>query len=151
RAKGVVLETALAPESGLVSGDPERLQQVVWNLLSNAIKFTPRGGRVEIRLTPVGDHLQLTVSDTGCGIKPAMLPRLFERFCQADSSIPRAQGGLGLGLGIVRHVVGRRGGAVGAASEGEGQGTTFTVTLPFPSHGKAVEDVAPPQLLDVRF
>src|SRR5262249_38715046 len=151
RAKGVVLETALAPESGLVSGDPERLQQVVWNLLSNAIKFTPRGGRVEIRLTPVGDHLELTVSDTGCGIKPAMLPRLFERFWQADSSITRAQGGLGLGLAIVRHLVELHGGAVRAASEGEGQGTTITVTLPFPSHGKAVEDVAPPQLVDVRF
>src|SRR6185503_8217279 len=103
RAKGVALEATLAPESGVVSGDPERLEQVMRNLLSNAIKFTPRGGRVEVRLARVGGDVQLTVSDTGCGIRPALLPRLFDRFWQADSSSTRTQGGLGLGLAIVRH------------------------------------------------
>ncbi len=129
-AKGIVLDARLVPEVGFVSGDPERLQQVTWNLLSNAIKFTPRGGRVEIRLARVGEHLELTVSDSGRGIKPALLPRLFERFWQADSSSTRAEGGLGLGLAVVRHLVELHGGTVRAASDGEGLGATFTVTLP---------------------
>ena len=143
-AKGVCLEVALAPESGLVSGDSERLQQVIWNLLSNAIKFTPRDGRVEVRLARVGEHLQLSVSDTGRGIKPALLPRLFDRFWQADSSMTRAHGGLGLGLAVVRHLVELHGGTVRAESDGEGQGATFTVTLPRLSPVASVDDCAPP-------
>jgi signal transduction histidine kinase len=129
-AKGITLEPVLDPEPALVSGDPERLQQVVWNLVSNAIKFTRRGGRVEIRLEHEGDNVRLSVADSGDGIDPAVLPRLFERFWQADSSITRAHGGLGLGLAVVRHLVELHGGTVRAESEGEGRGATFTVTLP---------------------
>jgi signal transduction histidine kinase len=141
-AKGVRLETDLTPEVGLVSGDPERLQQVVWNLLSNAIKFTPRGGRVEVGLARVGEHLQVHVSDTGHGIRPALLPRLFERFWQADSSITRTHGGLGLGLAVVRHLVELHGGTVRAESEGEGRGATFMVMLPLLPPGTHGEDRA---------
>jgi CheY-like chemotaxis protein len=102
----------------------------VWNLLANAIKFTPRGGRVEVRLAYVGEHARLVVSDNGSGIEAGMLPRLFERFWQADSSTTRAHGGLGLGLAVARHLAELHGGTVRAESEGEGRGATFTVTLP---------------------
>jgi signal transduction histidine kinase len=129
-AKGVLLLVGLDPEAGFISGDSDRLQQVVWNLLSNAVKFTPRGGRVEVRLECVGEHLNLIVSDTGAGIKPELLPRLFERFWQADSSTTRAQGGLGLGLAVVRHLVELHGGSIRAESSGDGLGATFTVALP---------------------
>jgi len=140
-AKGVLLEAGLGPEMGLISGDPERLQQVVWNLLSNAIKFTPGGGRVEVRLAHAGKHVRLSVIDNGAGIEPAVLPRLFERFWQADSSTTRAQGGLGLGLAVVRHLVELHGGTVRAESEGEGRGATFTVTLPLLSLRDPVDDL----------
>ncbi len=116
--------------SGLVAGDPHRLQQVLWNLLSNAIKFTPRDGSVQIRMERVATSLQITVSDTGQGIDPAFLPFLFERFRQADSSSTRVHGGMGLGLAIVRHLIELHGGTVHAHSEGEDRGTTFTVELP---------------------
>jgi len=129
-AKGVALDVTRDGEAGLISGDPERLQQVIWNLTSNAVKFTPPGGRVEIRLAGHRQYLRLTVSDNGCGIPRALLPRIFERFWQADSSITRTQGGLGLGLAVVRHLVELHGGAVRAESAGEGLGATFTVTLP---------------------
>jgi signal transduction histidine kinase len=129
-AKAIALDARLDPEAPLISGDSERLQQVVWNLLSNAIKFTPPGGRVRVELTRAGEHLRLSVSDTGCGIRPALLPRLFERFWQADPSSSRVHGGLGLGLAVVRHLVELHGGTVGAESEGEGHGATFTVVLP---------------------
>jgi signal transduction histidine kinase len=138
-AKAIRVETEL-PDPGLVSGDPERLQQVVWNLLSNAIKFAPRGGRVAVRLVRVADQAQLTVSDDGPGIAPTLLPRVFERFWQADSSMTRAQGGLGIGLAVVRQIVELHGGTVRAESEGEGRGATFTVTLPVLS---AVGDCPP--------
>jgi len=144
-AKEIHVETELG-DAGLVSGDPERLQQVAWNLLSNAIKFAPRGGRVAVRLTRVADQAQLTVSDDGPGIAPALLPRVFERFWQADSSMTRAQGGLGIGLAVVRQIVELHGGTVCAESEGEGRGATFTVTLPvLPSVGDCPRDatVAP--------
>jgi signal transduction histidine kinase len=129
-ARKVALEVDIDPAAGLISGDADRLQQVVWNLLSNAIKFTPQGGRVEIGLSRVGGHLHLGVRDNGCGIRRELLPRLFERFWQADSSTTRAQGGLGLGLTVVRSLVELHGGWVRAESEGEGRGATFTVTLP---------------------
>jgi signal transduction histidine kinase/ActR/RegA family two-component response regulator len=129
-AKGVRLEAALDADVRCISGDPERLQQVVWNLVSNAVKFTPRGGRVDVGLRNVGDHVRLTVRDDGVGIAPASLPRLFERFWQSDTSFTRAQSGLGLGLAIVRHLVELHGGTVDAASEGEGHGAIFTVTFP---------------------
>jgi len=129
-AKGIRIQTVLDPRTGLVAADPERLQQVFWNLLSNAIKFTPRGGRVQVQLRRVDSHVEVSVSDTGQGIKPEFLPHVFDRFRQADSTSKRVHGGLGLGLAIVRHIVELHGGRVGAASPGEGQGATFTVELP---------------------
>jgi PAS domain S-box-containing protein len=113
-----------------VSGDPVRLQQVVWNLLSNAIKFTPKGGRVQIRLERVNSQVEIAVSDTGAGITPEFLPHVFDRFRQADGTTTRRQGGMGLGLAIVRHLVELHGGTVRAESPGEGRGSTFTVMLP---------------------
>src|SRR5262249_53006008 len=115
---------------GLISGDPDRLQQVIWNLISNAVKFTPKGGRVQVRLQRINSHVEVAVSDTGQGISPEFLPYVFDRFRQADSAITRMHGGLGLGLAIVRHLVELHGGIVEARSPGEGQGATFTVMLP---------------------
>jgi signal transduction histidine kinase/ActR/RegA family two-component response regulator len=129
-AKQIRLYTVLDPRSGPIAGDPERLQQVVWNLLSNAIKFTPRGGRVQVRLERVNSHVELTVSDTGEGIEPSLLPHLFERFWQAGSGTTRRHGGLGLGLAIVRHIVELHGGTVRAESEGLRRGSLFHVMLP---------------------
>jgi PAS domain S-box-containing protein len=129
-AKGVRLETVLDRNAGVVSGDPDRLQQVVWNLLSNAVKFTPPGGQIQVRLQRVNSHVEIAVSDTGQGINPGFLPHVFERFRQADSSSTRTHGGLGLGLAIVRHLVELHGGRVRAESPGEGRGATFVVELP---------------------
>jgi CheY-like chemotaxis protein/anti-sigma regulatory factor (Ser/Thr protein kinase) len=114
----------------MVSGDPARLQQIIWNLLSNAIKFTPKGGRVRVKLERVNSHVEITVTDNGQGISPDILPHIFERFRQADSSMTRAHGGLGLGLAIVRHLVEMHGGTVRAESSGEGQGAAFIINLP---------------------
>jgi len=129
-AKGLRVQSVLDPQALGISGDPDRLQQVVWNLLINAVKFTPRGGRVQVGLQRVGSHVEIVVSDTGQGIAPDMLPRVFERFQQADSTSTRRHTGLGLGLALVRHLVELHGGAVEAASVGEGHGATFTVKLP---------------------
>ncbi len=129
-ARSIRLQAVLDPSAGPISGDSERLQQVVWNLLSNAIKFTPKGGRVQIRLERINSHIEITVSDTGIGIGPNFLPYVFERFRQSDSTSTRTYGGLGLGLAIVRQLVELHGGTVHAASPGEGQGATFTVILP---------------------
>jgi PAS domain S-box-containing protein len=129
-AKGVRLETILDPRVGPVSGDPDRLQQVAWNLLSNAVKFTPKNGRVQVRLERVNSHIELVVSDTGAGIHADFLPFVFERFRQAEAGTTRRTGGLGLGLAIVRHIVEMHGGTVFAASAGENQGATFRVRLP---------------------
>lgn len=114
----------------LVSGDSDRLQQVVWNLLSNAIKFTPEGGKVEVQLESAGSYVQIKVRDTGIGITPQFLPYIFDRFRQADSTTTRSQGGLGLGLAIVRNLVELHCGNIYADSKGAGQGATFTVKLP---------------------
>jgi PAS domain S-box-containing protein len=129
-AKGVRLQTLIDPRVAPVSGDPDRLQQVIWNLLSNAVKFTSRGGRVQLRLERVNSHVEVVVSDTGIGIRKDFLPFVFERFRQGDSGPARKTGGLGLGLSIVRHIVEMHGGRVLAESAGEGQGSTFTVRLP---------------------
>ncbi|HST50390.1 MAG TPA: ATP-binding protein [Pyrinomonadaceae bacterium] len=129
-AKGIRLQRVLDTGASMVSGDPARLQQVIWNLLSNAIKFTPRDGRVQVRLERTGSHVEITVADDGQGIGLDILPHVFERFRQADSSTTRAHGGLGLGLAIVRHLVEMHGGTVRAESCGEGQGATFTIKLP---------------------
>jgi PAS domain S-box-containing protein len=130
QAKGLQLHAKLNTDVGTVEADPDRLLQVVWNLLSNAVKFTPQGGRVEVKLERVGSSARLRVSDTGEGISPEFLPYVFERFRQADGSITRRHGGLGLGLTLVRHLVEMHGGTVRAESGGRGQGATFTVTLP---------------------
>ncbi len=129
-AKGVRLHAVLDSLAAPVSGDPNRLQQVMWNLLSNAIKFTPRGGRVQVVLERINSHLELSVSDSGEGIKPEFLAHVFDRFRQADASTTRQHGGLGLGLAIVKQLVELHGGTVRARSTGPGQGATFTVALP---------------------
>jgi PAS domain S-box-containing protein len=129
-AKGLRLSVVLDPQAADVYGDPNRLQQIIWNLLSNAVKFTSRGGRVDVVLRCVDSLLELTVKDTGRGIPPAFLPYVFERFRQADGSITRAMGGLGIGLAISRHLVELHGGTIEVASEGEGMGATFVVKLP---------------------
>jgi len=129
-AKNIPLQTLLDPQAGPISGDPDRLQQVVWNLLSNAIKFTPKGGRVQVRLERVNSHVEIVVADTGRGIAPEFLPHVFDRFRQADQTTTRQHGGLGLGLAIVRQLVELHGGSVHVESKGEGRGTSFTVSLP---------------------
>ena len=129
-AKEIRLQTLLDPQAGPISGDPERLQQVVWNLLSNAVKFTPRGGRVQIRLERIDSHVEIVVSDTGIGIDEEFLPHVFDRFRQMDGSKTRRHGGLGLGLAIVRQLVELHGGTVSSENNGEGQGAIFTVKLP---------------------
>ena len=129
-AKGVRVQTVIDPRVGPVSGDPSRLQQVLWNLVSNAVKFTPKGGRVQVRLERVDSHVDTVVSDNGAGIEPQFLPYVFDRFRQADSGTTRKTGGLGLGLAIVRHIVEMHGGTVSATSSGPGQGATFRVRLP---------------------
>jgi signal transduction histidine kinase len=129
-AKSIEIHTDFEPEVGLVSGDANRLQQVVWNLLSNAVKFTPSGGRIDVRLDRVDGYVQLQVSDTGKGINPDFLPYIFDYFRQENSTSTRAVGGLGLGLAIVRHLVELHGGTVEADSPGLNQGATFSVQLP---------------------
>ena len=129
-AKGVKLNVVLPSNLGMVMGDRERLQQVVWNLVSNALKFTPAGGEVNVRLQRIDSHLEISVSDTGAGIHLDFLPHVFDRFRQADGSTTRAHGGLGLGLAIVRHLVELHGGEAIADSPGIGKGATFTVRLP---------------------
>jgi len=136
-ARTVALE--LDAEAGVppVSADIERLHQVVWNLVSNAVKFTEPGGRVDVRVRGSGATVTLTVTDTGIGIDPEVLPHVFERFRQADSSTTRRHGGLGIGLAIVRQLVDLHGGRVAASSPGVGHGATFTVTLPVATSGTA--------------
>ena len=129
-AKAIQLSAEADLTLGKVKGDPTRLQQVVWNLLANAIKFTPRGGRVMVKATRTNGHAEILVSDNGRGIPPEFLPHVFERFRQAESSTRRAQGGIGLGLAIVRQLVESHGGTVRAESEGIDCGATFIVSLP---------------------
>ena len=129
-AKGVRVQKIMDTGVAAIPGDPVRLQQVVWNLLSNAIKFTPRGERVQVCLQRVNSHIEIVISDTGQGISADFLPYVFDRFRQADQRTSRQHGGMGLGLSIVRHLVELHGGSVSAASNGEGQGATFTVRLP---------------------
>jgi signal transduction histidine kinase len=129
-AKGVRLDTVVEPNVGTVSADPERLQQIVWNLLSNAVKFTPKDGLVSLSVTRRSSALHVTVSDTGAGIDPALLPYVFDRFRQGASGHAKSHGGLGLGLAIVRNLVELHGGTVSAHSDGVGRGATFEVLLP---------------------
>jgi signal transduction histidine kinase/ActR/RegA family two-component response regulator len=126
----VELHADIDPAAGLVSADPQRLQQIIDNLLSNALKFTPRGGRIDVAVRRVGANVELSVRDSGIGIAPEFLPYVFDRFRQADSASTRAHGGLGLGLAIVKQLVQMHGGSVRADSEGTGRGATFVVWLP---------------------
>ena len=129
-AKQIKLQTILDPRAGPISGDPDRLQQVVWNLVSNAVKFTPKQGIVQVLVERINSHVEIVVSDTGIGITPDFLPHIFERFRQADSGTTREHGGIGLGLAIVRHLVELHGGSILASSGGTDQGSTFRVRLP---------------------
>jgi signal transduction histidine kinase len=128
-AKAIQVDVAMDSDARFVSGDADRLQQVIWNLLSNAIKFTPQNGLVQISLKRVDSQIELSVHDTGQGISPEFLPHVFERFRQADATPARHHGGLGLGLAVVRHVVEAHGGSVSVDSPGEGRGSTFVVSL----------------------
>ena len=162
-AREIRFQLQLDSPAGQVSGDPDRLQQVAWNLISNAIKFTPKGGRVQVRLERVESHVEVAVSDTGLGIAPEFLPHVFDRFRQADATTTRAFGGLGLGLAIVRQLVELHGGTVRVESAGEGLGSTFTASLPLaavrgmaegaagvrPQVLASGELVCPPQLSDL--
>jgi PAS domain S-box-containing protein len=134
-AKGIRVDLMLDPVATQVSGDPDRMRQVLWNLFSNGVKFTPRGGRVQIRLERVNSHVEVTVADNGVGIPAEFLPHLFERFTQADSGASRSHGGLGLGLAISRHLVELQGGRISAQSPGPGLGSTFSIELPIRSVG----------------
>jgi PAS domain S-box-containing protein len=169
-AKNIRLQR-VADSNVMISGDADRLQQIVWNLLSNAIKFTPKNGRVQIKLERVNSHVEITVADNGIGIDAATLPFVFERFRQSDSSTTRKHGGLGLGLAIVRHLVELHGGTVQVASGGLNQGAVFTVAFPllvvsakesesgkegdqaadtFPAGIGSISFTCPPQIKDLR-
>ena len=143
-AKGVSLDLRLDRNVGQITGDPDRLQQVIWNLLSNAVKFTNEGGHVEVRLERIDPYVQITVRDTGRGITPEFLPYVFDRYQQAGTSGGQRAGGLGLGLSLTRQLVEMHGGIVAAESEGEGKGATFTIRLPVPAVHTAGTGVAPP-------
>jgi PAS domain S-box-containing protein len=132
-AKEIQIETLIDASLRMVSGDADRLQQVVWNILSNAAKFTPNGGRVEISVSQTATHVHMQVRDSGPGIDPAFLPHVFERFRQADGSTTRTHGGLGLGLAIVRHLVELHGGTIAVENRDDGSGASFTIRLPLPS------------------
>jgi CheY-like chemotaxis protein len=158
-AKRVQLDAALGSDPAGVLGDSIRLHQAVGNLLANALKFTPEGGRIEVRLARVGSHVELQISDSGEGIAADLLPHLFERFRQGESSIVRPHAGLGLGLAITRSLVEQHEGTIRAESAGRGRGATFTVTLPAAppgtevgtvEHGPAQQFAAPRTLAGVR-
>ncbi len=157
-AKGIKIDAYLDATPAMVSGDANRLQQVIWNLLSNAVKFTANGGRVFVKLAQNGSMVEITVSDTGQGISREFIPFVFDRFRQADSTTTRQHGGLGLGLAIARHLVEIHGGTIKADSAGEGRGATFTIRLPiietevraaavFTDLREQGAQAAPPQLL----
>jgi PAS domain S-box-containing protein len=132
-AKEIRIDTNIDSNLRAISGDPDRLQQVVWNILSNAAKFTPTSGEVHISVRQSGTHALIQVKDNGPGIDPAFLPYVFERFRQADGSTTRTHGGLGLGLAIVRHLVELHGGMIGVENRAESQGAIFTISLPLPT------------------
>jgi PAS domain S-box-containing protein len=129
-ARQIGVQTVLDSNAGPIAGDFERLQQVVWNLLSNAIKFTPKGGRVEVVLERVNSHIEIRVIDTGRGLNPEFLPYIFNRFTQSEAVTTRSHGGLGMGLAIAKAIMELHGGTISAASEGEGKGATFCLSLP---------------------
>ncbi len=130
-AKGIHYTTELATDADDVTGDPDRLEQVIWNLVSNAVKFTPNKGQIKIRLERADPYVCITISDTGCGIKPEHLPFVFERYWQPDSGSGKSKAGLGLGLSLVKYIVELHGGTVYVSSEGQNKGTTFIINLPY--------------------
>ncbi|MEO8004107.1 MAG: PAS domain S-box protein [Betaproteobacteria bacterium] len=146
-ARSLAFTFTAEPEAGKLSGDPARLQQIVWNLLSNAVKFTPHGGHIRIDLARADAQIEIAVSDDGEGISADFLPYVFDRFRQADASIKRRHGGLGLGLAIVRHLTELHGGTVSAQSPGEGRGSRFSVLLPMqpPARSSATADEVAPR------
>jgi signal transduction histidine kinase len=141
-AKGVVVTTELDRSVAPLTADSDRLHQVLWNLLANAVKFTARGGSVRISLESLGEFVEIVVADTGSGITASFLPYVFDRFRQSEREASGRQGGLGLGLAISRHLVEMHGGAITAASEGEGKGATFRIVLPYnvavPAHAEII-------------
>lgn len=141
-AKGIRIEVLMDNTPAMISGDANRLQQVIWNLLSNAVKFTNNGGRVTLKVTQANAAVEISVTDTGQGIAREFMPYVFDRFSQADSTTTRHHGGLGLGLAIARHLVEIHGGTIRAASRGEGQGATFTITLPLLESGVKSDEPA---------
>jgi PAS domain S-box-containing protein len=141
-AKGIAIRRELDTTVGMIAGDAARIQQIIWNLLSNAIKFTGEGGQITVQLRKSGLDAEISVADTGVGIRPEFLPRIFDRFQQADQSITRRVGGLGLGLSIAKHLVELHGGSIAAESGGIGRGARFTITLPS-SEGAAAENAVP--------
>jgi signal transduction histidine kinase/CheY-like chemotaxis protein len=132
-AKRISLQLVRLGDGVTIRGDADRLQQVFWNLLSNAVKFTPEGGLISVRLERSSTHVAVTVTDSGVGMEPHFIPMVFDRFRQADQTVTRGHGGLGLGLSIVKHLVELHGGTVRASSPGPGKGSTFTVSLPIPT------------------
>jgi PAS domain S-box-containing protein len=147
-ARDITFSSLIDPDAGVLSGDPARLQQIVWNLLSNAVKFTPHGGHITLGLSRSDAHIELSVTDDGEGISAEFLPYVFDRFRQADASIKRRHGGLGLGLAIVRHLAELHGGTVTAQSNGEGRGSRFGVQLPILA--QSGENPAPPAAVPPR-
>jgi PAS domain S-box-containing protein len=152
-AKGIEMKGPGKAEAGLITGDPDRLQQIVWNLISNAVKFTRAGGTIEVDVRSADAHVEIVVSDSGVGINEQFLPYVFERFRQADSSAVRSDSGLGLGLSIVRHLTELHGGTVRAESEGEGRGAVFTVSIPLASETGTVssdgDELAAPRTIGI--
>jgi signal transduction histidine kinase/ActR/RegA family two-component response regulator len=142
-AKKIQLEIVLDPNANPVSGDPERLKQVMWNLLSNAIKFTPERGLVRVALMRINSHIEISVTDTGRGISPSFLPHIFQRFRQADATSTREIGGLGLGLALSRHFIEMHGGTIQVESPGEGKGSVFTIRLPVMPTLSALKEAGP--------
>ncbi|MCD9186937.1 MAG: CHASE3 domain-containing protein [Pyrinomonadaceae bacterium] len=141
-AKNIRIETSIDEDLNNISGDANRLQQVIWNLLSNAIKFTPKNGEVKISVEALNSMIEINIKDDGLGISPDFLPHVFDRFRQADASTIKKFGGLGLGLAIVRHITEMHGGTVEAFSEGEGKGSTFTLKLPILAIALEAEQVS---------
>jgi len=150
-AKQIQIEVEREPYATVVTGDSERLQQVFWNLLSNAVKFTPRGGRVTVKIARTDSQLEITVADTGAGIREEFLPYIFDRFTQADTTTSRRHAGLGLGLAIVRHIVELHGGTVSAESDGLGKGASFRITLPVRALRSRDTDTTPQTVSSDRF
>ena len=139
-AKSIDLQVIIDPRAGMILGDPQRLQQALWNILSNALKATPKGGKIRIQLSRINSHIELSVSDTGRGIEPALLPHVFDRFFQVDGGTDSNRKGMGLGLTIVKHIIAMHGGSVTAHSEGIGKGATFTLRLPLPTAAGGFQD-----------